>query len=58
MQQYATEAAAAVFVRVLVVLNTQFYPQKLALISPNSGGHSAGIVRSRAQATEFSFLSK
>jgi hypothetical protein len=32
------------------------YPQKLALISLKSGGRSVGIVRSRAQTTEFSFL--
>jgi hypothetical protein len=32
------------------------YPQKLAPTSPTSGGHSVGIVRSRTQATEFSFL--
>jgi hypothetical protein len=31
------------------------YPQKLALISPTSGGGSVGIVRSRTQVTEFSF---
>jgi hypothetical protein len=31
------------------------YPQKLALTSPTSGGLSVGIVRSRTQATEFSF---
>jgi hypothetical protein len=31
------------------------YPQKLALISQTSGGRSVGIVRSRTQATEFSF---
>jgi hypothetical protein len=31
-----------------------FYPQKLAVTSPTSGGHSVGIVRSRNQATEFS----
>jgi hypothetical protein len=31
---------------------TPFYPQKLALTLPTSGGHSAGIVRSRTQATE------
>jgi hypothetical protein len=31
------------------------YPQKLALTSPKSGGRSVGIVRSRNQATEFSF---
>jgi hypothetical protein len=30
-----------------------FYPQKLALTSPTSGGRSVGIVRSRTQATEF-----
>jgi hypothetical protein len=29
------------------------YPQKLALTSTTSGGRSAGIVRSRTQATEF-----
>jgi hypothetical protein len=29
------------------------YPQKLALTSPTSGGHSVGIVRSWTQATEF-----
>jgi hypothetical protein len=28
------------------------YPQKLALTSPTSGGHSVGIVRSRTQTTE------
>jgi hypothetical protein len=33
------------------------YPQKLALTSPTSGGRSVGIVRSRTQATEFSFFS-
>jgi hypothetical protein len=32
------------------------YPQKLALTSPTSGGRSVGIVRSRTQITEFSFL--
>jgi hypothetical protein len=30
-------------------------PQKLALTSPTSDGRSVGIVRSRTQATEFSF---
>jgi hypothetical protein len=30
-----------------------FYSQKLALTSPISGGSSAGIVRSRTEATEF-----
>jgi hypothetical protein len=32
------------------------YLQKLALTSPTSGGRSVGIVRSRTQATEFSFF--
>jgi hypothetical protein len=32
------------------------YPQKLELTSLTSGGRSVGIVRSRTQATEFSFL--
>jgi hypothetical protein len=32
------------------------HPQKLALTSPTSGCHSVGIVRSRTQATEFSFV--
>jgi hypothetical protein len=32
------------------------YPQKLALISPTSGGSSIGIVRWRTQATEFSYF--
>jgi hypothetical protein len=31
------------------------YPQKVAPSSPTSGGRSVGIVRSRTQATEFSF---
>jgi hypothetical protein len=31
------------------------YLQKLALTSPTSSGRSVGIVRSRTQATEFSF---
>jgi hypothetical protein len=31
------------------------YPQKLALTSPTSGGHSVGIVRLRVKATEFGF---
>jgi hypothetical protein len=35
---------------------TEVYPQKLALTSPTSGGRSVGIVRSRAQATEFSLV--
>jgi hypothetical protein len=30
-----------------------FYPQKLTLTSPTSGGSSVGIVRSRTKATEF-----
>jgi hypothetical protein len=33
------------------------YPQKLALTSPTSAGHSVGVVRSWAQATEFSLVS-
>jgi hypothetical protein len=33
------------------------YLQKLTLTSPTSGGRSVGIVRSRTQATEFSFAS-
>jgi hypothetical protein len=33
-------------------LATLLYPLKLALTSPTSGGRSAGIVRSRAKATE------
>jgi hypothetical protein len=32
------------------------YPQKLAIISPTSGGHSVGIVRSRTQTMEFVLL--
>jgi hypothetical protein len=32
------------------------YPQQLALTSSTSGGRSVGIVRSRTQAMEFSFL--
>jgi hypothetical protein len=32
------------------------YLQKLALTSPTSGGRSVGIVRSRTQNTEFSFV--
>jgi hypothetical protein len=35
---------------------TTLYQQKLALTSPTSGGRSVGIVLSRTQATEFSFL--
>jgi hypothetical protein len=31
------------------------YLQSLSLTSPTSGGRSVGIVRSRTQATEFSF---
>jgi hypothetical protein len=31
------------------------YPKKLARISPTSGGHSVGIVRSRTKDMEFSF---
>jgi hypothetical protein len=29
------------------------YPQKLAITSPTSGGHSVGIVRSQAQTMEY-----
>jgi hypothetical protein len=36
-------------------LRGTFYPQTLALSSPTSCGRSVGIVRSRTQATEFSF---
>jgi hypothetical protein len=32
-----------------------FYPQKLALTWPTSGGISVGIVHSRTQATKFNF---
>jgi hypothetical protein len=32
------------------------HPQKLALISPTSGGRSVDIFRSRTQATEFVFV--
>jgi hypothetical protein len=32
------------------------YPQKLAITSPTSGGRSVGIVRSRTQTMEFSFI--
>jgi hypothetical protein len=35
-----------------------FYPQKLALTSPTSGGRSVNIVRSRTQVTEFSLECK
>jgi hypothetical protein len=34
-----------------------FYPQKLALASPTSGGRSVGIVRSLTKATELKFKS-
>jgi hypothetical protein len=33
----------------------RLYTQKLTLTSPTNCGHSVGIVRSRTQATEFSF---
>jgi hypothetical protein len=33
-----------------------FYPQKLALTSSTSVGHSIGIVRSRSENMEFSFM--
>jgi len=32
---------------------TPLYPQGLALTSPNGGGRSVGMVRSRTRATEF-----
>jgi hypothetical protein len=32
------------------------YPKKLALTSPTNGGRPVDIVRSRTEATEFSFL--
>ena len=35
---------------------TPLYPHKLALTSPTGGGRSVGIVRSRTEATEFSFF--
>ena len=35
---------------------TPLYPQKLALTSPTGGGRSVGIVRSRAEAMEFSLV--
>jgi hypothetical protein len=34
------------------------YLQKLALTSPTSGGRSVAIIRSRTQATEFSFFTE
>jgi hypothetical protein len=33
-----------------------FYPQRLALTSPTSGGRSVGIVRLLTAATEFFFI--
>jgi hypothetical protein len=33
-----------------------FYPHKLAITSPTSGGRSVGIVRSRTQTMEFFFI--
>jgi hypothetical protein len=38
-------------------LRGTFYPQKLALTSPTSGGRPVGTVRSWTQATELSLLS-
>jgi hypothetical protein len=35
-----------------VLTTRHVYPQKLALISPTSGGHSVGIVLSQTEATE------
>jgi hypothetical protein len=40
-----------------VTLTTWYPPKKLALTSPTSGGRSVDMVRSRTQATEFSFFS-
>jgi hypothetical protein len=37
---------------------TPLYPQKLALTSPTSSGHSVGVVRSRTKATELLCLSE
>jgi hypothetical protein len=39
-----------------LLLRGTLQPQKLALTSPTIGGRSFGTVRSRTQATEFSFL--
>jgi hypothetical protein len=36
--------------------STPLYPQNLAHTSPTSGGRSVGVIRLRAEATEFSFL--
>jgi hypothetical protein len=36
----------------LCLLQNTLYPQKLALTSPTSGGHSVGIVRLRTKARE------
>jgi hypothetical protein len=36
-----------------LALTTRHHPQKLALISPKSGGRSVGIVRLGTEATEF-----
>jgi hypothetical protein len=38
------------------LLGDEFYPQKLAITSPTNGGRSVGIVRSRTQTMEFSFV--
>jgi hypothetical protein len=35
-----------------------FYPHKLAITSPTSGGRSVGIVRSRTQTMEFLCINK
>jgi hypothetical protein len=45
-RDYGRRGSAALTVR------HPLYPQKLALISPTSGGRSVGIVRSRTKATE------
>jgi hypothetical protein len=42
---------------IIIVSYGTFYPQKLALTSPTSGGRSVGIVRSWTEAMEFVFCS-
>jgi hypothetical protein len=46
-RDYGHRGSAALTIR------QPLYPQKLALISPTSGGRSVGIVRSRTKVTEF-----
>jgi hypothetical protein len=41
-------------VEILRLPRDTVYPQKLALTSPNSGGHTVGIVCLKAKATKFS----